>query len=424
MHEVGFQGVLLVRPHGDPAKRRHGLLQLVYGHRRRAAWQRVCRERGDACLLPVVVREISDKRLLTIGAQENLQREDLDPVEEAQIVAWHERVFFDKNQAQIGAMLGKSSDWVSMRSRIHRLPDVLKERLRQRPRAISQILELGSFYMEQPAAAVTLADRVVQEQLTLDTVRILLRGYTRPERQSSTIVPPSVERRGATTIVSDITNAHDHPAVSAVHEEQQEPRGDATNVADDTESPLTPLQVGGTPPDALTRLQQAVAALSSVAAHADTLRFSAPTRQALDAAEDAILALRRSLLYRTFAKRREAQDALYRLSGTHIGEVLAALHCRQPVSLILRSAQTDGLAVHLLLCLLPSHTVGVRLPHTPPSLFIAVADAGNGSLPLTDAASPGWVQNHLRLPHKKATLVAMLLSDLADAERRWHTSTR
>jgi hypothetical protein len=51
------------------------------------------------------VREISDAELLTIGAQENSQRQDLDPIEEAQIVAWHERMFFDKNQAEIGAML-------------------------------------------------------------------------------------------------------------------------------------------------------------------------------------------------------------------------------------------------------------------------------------------------------------------------------
>jgi ParB/RepB/Spo0J family partition protein len=120
MREAGFQGVLIVRPHDDHAKRRRGISQLVYGHRRRMAWQQVCAERGQPCQLPVVVREVSDAQLLTIGAQENLQRQDLDPVEEAQIVAWIERAFFEKNQAAIGAMLGKSSDWVTVRSRIHK----------------------------------------------------------------------------------------------------------------------------------------------------------------------------------------------------------------------------------------------------------------------------------------------------------------
>jgi ParB family chromosome partitioning protein len=143
MRAAGFQGVLIVRPHSVPKKRRAGIYQRVYGHRRRAAWRRVCAERGETCVLPVIVRSVSDEQMLMIGAQENLQRQDLDPVEEAQLVAWHERMFADKNQAEIGAMLGKSSDWVSTRSRIYRLPDRLKERLRQRPRAISQMLELG-----------------------------------------------------------------------------------------------------------------------------------------------------------------------------------------------------------------------------------------------------------------------------------------
>src|SRR5262245_66519535 len=76
-------------------------------------------------------------------------------------------------------MLGKSEGWVKTRSRIHRLPDALKDRLRARPGAISQIVELGVFYEQQPMAAVTLADRVVQEQMTLNAVRAAIRDYAR-----------------------------------------------------------------------------------------------------------------------------------------------------------------------------------------------------------------------------------------------------
>jgi hypothetical protein len=63
MRTMGFQGVLIVRPHGDLAKQRAGFYQLVYGHRRRAAWQRVCAERDECCLLPVIAREVSDDRI-------------------------------------------------------------------------------------------------------------------------------------------------------------------------------------------------------------------------------------------------------------------------------------------------------------------------------------------------------------------------
>ena len=157
-------------------------------------------------MLPVVVREVNDEPMLTIGAQENLQRKDLDPIEEAQIVAWHEHAFFDKNQTQIGALLGKSSDWVSVRSRIHKLPDDLKERIRQRPRAISQLLELAPLYAQEPATALALADRVVHENLTLDAIRALVRGYERPQRRESSRAE-TIDHRGATTNVQEITDA-------------------------------------------------------------------------------------------------------------------------------------------------------------------------------------------------------------------------
>jgi ParB family chromosome partitioning protein len=214
MREAGFQGVLVVRPHSDPPMRRRGAVQLVYGHRRRVAWRRVCAERGEPCLLPVVIREIGDQQLLTIGAQENLQRQDLDPVEEAQIVAWHQQMYFEKNQAKIGTLLGKSEDWVKTRSRIQKLPDALKDRLRQRPRAISQILELGALYARQPEAALTLADRVVQEQLTLDAVRVAVRDYLRPVPAGDNIRDEKNNQRGAALIVTEDTSEGIQPGIS------------------------------------------------------------------------------------------------------------------------------------------------------------------------------------------------------------------
>jgi ParB-like chromosome segregation protein Spo0J len=161
----------------------------------------------------VVIREIGDQQLLTIGAQENLQRQDLDPVEEAQIVAWHQQMYFEKNQAEIGALLGKSEDWVKTRSRIQKLPDALKDRLRQRPRAISQILELVALYARQPKAALALADQVVREQLTLDAVRAAVRDYTRPAPAGDNARDEKNNQRGTAPVVTDNTNERMPPDV-------------------------------------------------------------------------------------------------------------------------------------------------------------------------------------------------------------------
>jgi ParB family chromosome partitioning protein len=319
MREAGFQGVLIVRPHNDPVKRRRGLVQLVYGHRRRAAWRLISAERSEPCLLPVVVREVSDERMLTIGAQENLQRKDLDPIEEAQIVAWHERAFFDKNQAQIGALLGKSSDWVSMRSRIHKLPDDLKERIRQRPRAISQILELAPLYAQQQAPALALADRVVHENLTLDTLRALVRGYERPQRRESSRAE-TIERRGATTNVKGVTNDSSEILKSPIRDKSHDRRGTATSEHEtfdaqsmrtssigqadypNTASPISDVSpLAPTTPASLdyTLLQKAADTLTILAARADQIALGAISEQALNQIETALNTLRRSLALQT-----------------------------------------------------------------------------------------------------------------------------
>lgn len=321
MREVGFQGVLIVRPHGDLAKRRRRLVQLIYGHRRRAAWRLVCAERGEPCLIPVVVREVSDAQMLTIGAQENLQRQDLDPVEEAQIVAWHEQVFFDKNQAQLGALLGKSSDWVSVRSRIHRLPDELKQRLRLRPRAIAQMLELGPCYAQQPDMALTLADRVVGENLTLDAIRGIVRGYARPEVRVESRAA-STERRGTATKVQEITNTVTELDLN-VRDERHERRGAAIDWQHDLTAPPMPLQgKGRTDPSdsasagagisSLARmsalspdgilLQEVADTLTILASRTDELSMNTTSEQVLDQLETALQRLRRAFSERAAAQ--------------------------------------------------------------------------------------------------------------------------
>jgi ParB-like chromosome segregation protein Spo0J len=248
-----------------------------------------------------VIRIASDTQMLTIGAQENLQRQDLDPLEEAQIVAWHEQVFFDKNQAELGAMLGKSSDWVSVRSRIYKLPEVLKERLRDRPRAIAQMLELGSLYAQQPEVALTLADRVVQENLTLDAIRGLVRGYARPEARDASRTG-AAERRGAATEVQEITNS---PSSDQDRHSRSRPTATISHKPDMSDLPRRighPPVEGGAFPSAVQMpmitdelwLQQAAETLSLLASRANELAVNDVSRQLLDQMEAALSILRRA----------------------------------------------------------------------------------------------------------------------------------
>jgi ParB family transcriptional regulator, chromosome partitioning protein len=419
MRESGFQGVLIVRPHGDPLKRQHGLYQLVYGHRRRVAWRKVCTDRGEECLLPVVVREISDAQLLTIGAQENLQRQDLDPVEEAQIIAWHERMFFDKNQTEIGAMLGKSSDWVSVRSRIHKLPDTLKEHLRQRPRAIKQILELRAFYTQQPQLALELAHQVVHKNLTVEAVRALVNGYNGTS-SSSSIREKKSNRRASATSVQGVTI--DEPSVMAhrieeplVGQAQPEPAAHVQHVVTALDRVLA--EQPGAAPFEVSHLHGVAEVLAVLAAQADDLSADLATIQYLELAEQALLRIRRAFVRRTLPSTVLSRSRPYRLHDAELSDLVLMLRQRQATLALLRPAQGQGRALYLVICHVPIDPRPVETQAQNTTLFVAIPGKGNAMAPTTGDLGD-WARRQLRLSQLEAALAAAFVQDLQEIFRK------
>jgi len=104
----GILQPLLVRPSG----RR---FEIVAGERRfRAA------KRAGLSEVPVIVRELSDQEALEIAIVENLQREDLNPVDEAR--ALEQLLGFGLNQEKIARAVGKSRSAVSNTLRLLKLP--------------------------------------------------------------------------------------------------------------------------------------------------------------------------------------------------------------------------------------------------------------------------------------------------------------
>jgi ParB family transcriptional regulator, chromosome partitioning protein len=117
---IRVQGVIqpiLVRPADD------GSYEIVAGERRfRAAQRAGLRE------VPVVVRALSDAESLEVALIENLQRDDLSPLEEA---AAYQKLIdeFGHTQEQIAERVGKSRPAISNTLRLLRLPDSIKQEL-------------------------------------------------------------------------------------------------------------------------------------------------------------------------------------------------------------------------------------------------------------------------------------------------------
>ena len=119
IREKGILQPLLVRPVGSS----EAAFELVAGERRWRAAQRV-----GVHEVPVVVRALADCEALEIAIVENLQREDLGPLEEAE--AYKRLVSeFGRTQAGLAEAVGKSRSHVANTLRLLSLPAHVRRRL-------------------------------------------------------------------------------------------------------------------------------------------------------------------------------------------------------------------------------------------------------------------------------------------------------
>ena len=177
IRERGIIQPVIVRPHPE----RSGEYQIVAGERRWRAAQRAQLHR-----IPVVVREFDDRAVLEVAIIENVQRADLNPVEEAQGYSQLlER--YGYTQDELARVVGKSRSHLANTIRLLALPLEVLEMLRQgslnagHARALINVPD-----------AVALARRAASAGLTVRQVEQLVRKAT-PGRARRAPAP----RRGA-----------------------------------------------------------------------------------------------------------------------------------------------------------------------------------------------------------------------------------
>ena len=123
IREKGVLQPLLVRPAGSDDGSGDAAFELVAGERRWRAAQRVGLHE-----VPVIVRTLADTEALEIALVENLQREDLSALEEAE--AYKRLVTeFGRTQASLAEAVGKSRSHVANTLRLLSLPAAVRDRL-------------------------------------------------------------------------------------------------------------------------------------------------------------------------------------------------------------------------------------------------------------------------------------------------------
>ncbi len=152
---IAARGVIqpiIVRPVGQ------GRFQLVAGERRWRAAQR-----AQLHEIPALVRELSDRDVMALALIENLQREDLNPVEEAR--AYH-RLSEEEGltQAEIARMVDKSRSHVANFQRLLQLPEVVLDHVQEGRLSMGHARALiGVENAEELAATVVAKQMSVRE---------------------------------------------------------------------------------------------------------------------------------------------------------------------------------------------------------------------------------------------------------------------
>jgi len=162
---------ILVRRIGDRT-------EIVAGERRWRAAQR-----AGLLKVPVVYREIADDKLLEVALIENIQREDLNPIEEAQA---YRRLTEELHLSQdaIAAGVGKDRATIANYMRLLKLPAEVRGDL-----------AAGALSMGQARALITLPDEAAQRRVAREVVSRGLsvretEALVRHEMSSSPAPPP------------------------------------------------------------------------------------------------------------------------------------------------------------------------------------------------------------------------------------------
>ena len=185
IHSIREKGVLqplLVRRHPT----HEGMYEIIAGERR----FRASKEAGLS-QVPVIIKDFDDKAALEVALIENLQREDLNPLEEGEA---YRRLLneFQYTQEELSQVVGKSRSHVANMMRLLELPDDIKQMVENKELTIGHARALLN--AENPSV---LAAEIVREKLFL---------YLRQELPYALTVEPDLwERREDGSVRAEIT---------------------------------------------------------------------------------------------------------------------------------------------------------------------------------------------------------------------------
>lgn len=160
---LGVLQPILVRPlTGAPT----ATYQIVAGERRyRAAM------RAGLSQIPVVIKDLGDKEALEIAIVENVQRQGLNPIEEA--LGYQKLIDeFSLTAHEVAERVGKDRATVTNTTRLLKLPEPVQEMLRDGRISVGHAKAILT--VREPSAQIGLANKIIAESLSVRSVESIV----------------------------------------------------------------------------------------------------------------------------------------------------------------------------------------------------------------------------------------------------------
>lgn len=172
-----------------------GTYEIIAGERR---WR--ASKMAGLSEIPVVILDGDDLKAAQVSIIENIQRENLNPVEEA--LAYRTLMDkFDLTQDQVAAQVGKSRSNVANMMRLLDLPDTVLDMLRENLLATGHARALLG--LEREEDMVLLAERIVQTEMTVREVERAVKAMN-----DAANAPNNVAKEVAETAESKLRRVH------------------------------------------------------------------------------------------------------------------------------------------------------------------------------------------------------------------------
>lgn len=270
----GFQGVLVARPAKDGSDN----FQLTAGHRRREA-----AKRAGLHILPVVVRDLTDEEMVTLAITENIQREDLTPLEEGRIyLLMSDEMGF--THEQIAREVGRKRGYIENRIRVARAPKDVQKLIQAKPdsiRAVATLIKVKDAQERAEIIELMLAGRLTVEDLA---------GWISAKHHSLRGEPASsLQHANSTDADAELLVAAEQSAI-----EDGDPQYDASHSGHGTpstgEALVAPKKGGSTDQDERSAIRMGNAKLAAVLRYINTYRDYSTGRRVVSEGERASLA--------------------------------------------------------------------------------------------------------------------------------------